>query len=45
VCKRDAEVRAEYLAVIHNHIAGDGEEFVFVDEMNKNNHDIARQYG
>jgi transposase len=43
--ERDAEVRAEYLAVIRDHAAGDGEEFVFVDEMSKNDHDTARQYG
>jgi hypothetical protein len=43
--ERDAEVRAEYLAVIQDHAAGDGEEFVFVDEMTKNDHYTARRYG
>ena len=42
--ERDAEVRAEYLAVIQDHAAGNGEEFVFVDEMRKNDHDTMR-YG
>ena len=43
--ERDAEQRADYLAVIHDHSAGQGEEFVFVDEMSKNDHDTARRYG
>ena len=36
--ERDAKVRADYFAVIRDHAAGDGEEFVFVDEMSKNDH-------
>ena len=43
--ERDAEQRADYLAVIYDHSAGRGDEFVFVDEMSKNDHDIARRYG
>ena len=43
--ERDAEQRADFLAVIHDHSAGQGEEFVFVDEMSKNDHDTARRYG
>ena len=43
--ERDAEQRAEYLAVIQDHSVGRGEEFVFVDEMSKNDHDMARRYG
>jgi transposase len=43
--ERDAEIWDEYLAVIQDHIAGDGKEFVFVDEMSKNDHDTARRYG
>jgi len=43
--ERDAEIWDEYLAVIQDHAAGDGEEFVFVDEMSKNDHDTAWRYG
>jgi transposase len=43
--ERDEEARREFLEVIHDHSAGLGEEFVFVDEMSKNDHDTARRYG
>ena len=43
--ERDAEIWDEYLAVLQDHAAGDGEEFVFVDEMSKNDHDMAWRYG
>ncbi len=31
--------------MVHDYSGGDGEEFVFVDEMSKNDHDTARHYG
>lgn len=43
--ERDEEARREFFDVIHDHSAGLGEEFVFVDEMSKNDHDTARRYG
>jgi len=43
--EREAEQRAEYFAVIQDHSTGRGEEFIFVDEMSKNDHDTARRYG
>ena len=43
--EREAEQRAEYFAVVRDHSAGRGEEFLFVDEMSKNDHDTARRYG
>ncbi|KAJ3500783.1 hypothetical protein NLJ89_g9639 [Agrocybe chaxingu] len=43
--ERDEEVRADFLGAIHDNSAGAGKEFVFVDEMSKNDHDTARHYG
>jgi len=43
--ERDEEARREFLDVIHDHSAGQGEEFVFIDEMSKNDHDTSRRYG
>lgn len=43
--ERDQEARAEFMATIHEHSGGQGQEFVFVDEMSKNDHDTARRYG
>ena len=43
--ERDEEVRAEYCTVIQEHSNGQGEEFIFVDEVSKNDHDTARRYG
>lgn len=41
----DEEVRAEFHAVIHEHSNGQGKEFIFIDEVSKNDHDTARCYG
>ncbi len=35
----------EFRATVRDNSAGDGEEFVFLDEMSKNDHDTARRYG
>jgi transposase len=43
--ERDVEARADFLNVVHDYSGGDGEEFVFVDEMSKNDHNTARRYG
>jgi len=43
--EHDEEAQHEYWDVIHDHSAGWGKEFVFVDEMSKNNHDTAWRYG
>lgn len=43
--ERDEEVRAEFRAVIHEHSNGRGEEFIFIDEVSKNDHDTTRRYG
>jgi len=43
--ERDEEARREFFDVIHDHSAGLREEFVFVNEMSKNDHDTARRYG
>ena len=43
--EREEEARREYMDVIQDHSAGRGEEFVFVDETSKNDHDTARRYG
>ena len=43
--ERDEELRAEFRAVIEDHSEGRGEEFIFIDEMGKNDHDTARRYG
>ena len=43
--EHDAEARADFLDIVHDYSGGDGEEFVFVDEMSKNDHDTARRYG
>lgn len=43
--ERDEQVRAEYRAIIEDHSNGQGEEFIFIDEMSKNDHDTARRYG
>jgi len=37
----DEEARCKFFNVIHDHSAGLGEEFMFVDEMSKNDHDTA----
>ncbi|CAA7258479.1 unnamed protein product [Cyclocybe aegerita] len=43
--EQDEEVQAEFMEVIHDHSAGTGDEFLFIDEMSKNDHDTARHYG
>jgi len=43
--ERDAEARANFLDIMHDYSGGDGAEFVFVDEMSKNDHDTGRRYG
>lgn len=43
--ERDEEVRAEFRAIIEDHSLGLGKEFIFIDEMSKNDHDTARRYG
>ena len=43
--ERDEEARCEFIEVIHDHSTGQGKEFVFVDEMSKNDHDTSRRYG
>ena len=39
--ERDEEAQHEFMEVIHDHSTGQGEEFVFVDEMSKNDHDTS----
>ncbi|KIM48494.1 hypothetical protein M413DRAFT_61282 [Hebeloma cylindrosporum] len=43
--ERNAEARCKFFDVIHDHSAGLGDEFVFVNEMSKNNHTTACRYG
>lgn len=43
--EQDEELRADFLATVREHSTGQGDEFIFLDEMSKNNHDIARRYG
>ncbi|CAA7264085.1 unnamed protein product [Cyclocybe aegerita] len=43
--ERDEEVWAEFMEVIHDHSAGTGNEFLFINEMSKNDHDTAQHYG
>lgn len=43
--ERDEEAQCEYWDIICDHSAGWGKEFVFVDEMSKNDHNTAWQYG
>ena len=43
--EHDEEAQREFMEVIHDHSAGQGEEFVFVDEMSKNDHDTSQRYG
>ncbi len=35
----------EFRTTVRDNSAGDGEEFVFLDEMSKNDHDTAHRYG
>jgi transposase len=43
--ERDEEMRAEFMETVRDHSGGRGDEFVFLDEMSKNDHDTARRYG
>ncbi len=43
--EQDEALQMEFRATVRDNSAGDGEEFVFLDEMSKNDHDTARQYG
>jgi len=43
--ERNEALRAEFWETVFEHSGGDGREFVFVDEMSKNDHDTARRYG
>lgn len=41
----DEEMRAQFLHSIRNDFSGTGDEFVTVDELSKNKHDVAWHYG
>lgn len=43
--ERDEIIRAEFLETVRDHSTGQGDEFVFLDEMSKNDHDTSRHYG
>ena len=43
--ERDEERRTTFLHSIQHDFSGTGDEFVVVDELSKNEHDVARWYG
>lgn len=43
--ERDEELRADFLVMVREHSAGQGHEFLFLDKMSKNDHDVAQRYG
>lgn len=41
----DEEPWVDFHATVREHSAGQGDEFIFLDKMSKNNHDVAHCYG